>query len=437
MRNESDRDRVIRQGRQALKMLNTDQNFTWWLDVGDAILIGREEAMREAGTNRPEGGRYNRLFGAWLVREKLDFDKGDRKRLLDVMDNRLAIEEWRMKTLTLVERRKINHPSTVLRKWKAATKIGELRERRTQSNAANFLRRELDDAKAHNAELQAALDARDSSKLTAKQHFSALIELLQDEPQLALQDAVNGFCREVKRAWDVRRQAKKLLRETTAKEKKDEAGQKALSETLGEMGRNLRASGVNISFAGEAKAKTKTKTKTKTKKAKADGKPIKLVLKKHKTIGNAFVAYDYEISRSFDAFSKKQTWTLLQGTDPDEEKRRCIAQGIASKEEVIRLAEADYKKRVRLEDKPAPKTNEALAWKETRSSAVADTKGRRYIIALTIGDGPTFQGYTLGCEMPPGARPWVKLKDSIKTIDEAKRLAQDDYDKRPRYQGEP
>ena len=127
MRNESDRDRVIRQGRQALKMLNSDQNFTWWLDVGDAILIGREEAMREAGTNQPEGGRYNRLFGEWLVREKLDFDKGDRSRLLQVMDNRLAIEGWRM-TLPLVERRNLNHPSTVLRKWKASTKIDELKE---------------------------------------------------------------------------------------------------------------------------------------------------------------------------------------------------------------------------------------------------------------------------------------------------------------------
>ena len=263
MRNESDRDRVIRQGRQALKMLNSDQNFTWWLDVGDAILIGREEAMREAGTNQPEGGRYNRLFGEWLAREKLDFDKGDRSRLLQVMDNRLAIEGWRM-TLPLVERRNLNHPSTVLRKWKASTKIGELKEKRTQSDAANFLVRELDDAKAHNAELQAALDARDSSRLTAKQHFSALIELLQDEPQLALQDAVNGFCREVKRAWDVRRQAKKPLRAMTAKETEQEAGHKALSETLGEMGRNLRSRGINVSFKGEGKAKPK--------KAKADGK---------------------------------------------------------------------------------------------------------------------------------------------------------------------
>jgi hypothetical protein len=75
-------------------------------------------------------------------------------------------------------------------------------------------------------------------------------------------------------------------------------------------------------------------------------KPAKLVWKKHKTIVHAFVARDYEISRGSDLVSHKKTWTLLQGTDPDEGKRRCIAQSMASKEEVIRLAEADYKKRV-------------------------------------------------------------------------------------------
>ncbi len=72
----------------------------------------------------------------------------------------------------------------------------------------------------------------------------------------------------------------------------------------------------------------------------------KLVWKKHKTIGNAFVAQDYEISRVSDLVSHKKTWTLLQGSDPDEEKRRCLAQGKTSKEEVIRLAEADYKNRI-------------------------------------------------------------------------------------------
>jgi hypothetical protein len=44
------------------------------------------------------------MFGEWLEKEKLDFDKGDRSRLLDIMDRLPAIESWR-NTLTRIERR--------------------------------------------------------------------------------------------------------------------------------------------------------------------------------------------------------------------------------------------------------------------------------------------------------------------------------------------
>jgi hypothetical protein len=58
LRNESDRDRVIRNGRAALKRLQNDRNWTDWLAVGEAILIGREECKEACGlkdTNLPPG----------------------------------------------------------------------------------------------------------------------------------------------------------------------------------------------------------------------------------------------------------------------------------------------------------------------------------------------------------------------------------------------
>ena len=81
MRNESDRDRVIRNGRAALKRLRNDRSWTDWLAVGEAILIGREECKEACGlkdTNLPPGhwgSAYSRMFGKWLEKEKLDFDK--------------------------------------------------------------------------------------------------------------------------------------------------------------------------------------------------------------------------------------------------------------------------------------------------------------------------------------------------------------------------
>src|SRR5262249_30093029 len=50
-----------------------------------------------------------------------DMDKGDRAKLLQLMEERPAVEEWRA-TLTDWERRNFNNPTIVWRKWTAATR---------------------------------------------------------------------------------------------------------------------------------------------------------------------------------------------------------------------------------------------------------------------------------------------------------------------------
>ena len=131
MLGENERERVVRQGTEAWKRLKKDKNWEDWLKVGDALQIGREQAMREAGVNQPMGRGYNEIFGAWLVKNKLDdMDKGDRSRLFAAMDNRAAIEAWRQ-GLTLSERLRLNHPNA----WSCATgkplpKLDGVRRRR-------------------------------------------------------------------------------------------------------------------------------------------------------------------------------------------------------------------------------------------------------------------------------------------------------------------
>jgi hypothetical protein len=52
--------------------------------------------MSAAGTNKPEGSRYNKLFGTWLKNHGFDdIDESDRKRLFDVLEHRSEIEQWR------------------------------------------------------------------------------------------------------------------------------------------------------------------------------------------------------------------------------------------------------------------------------------------------------------------------------------------------------
>jgi len=120
---EDDRERVSRLGTEAWKRLKKTKDYNDWLKVGEALIVGREWAMNQAQTNKPEGKAYNMAFGEWMERYKIDdMDKGDRSRLFEVMAALPMIEEWR-RTLTLTERLKLNHPNAVLRKWKAAWEV--------------------------------------------------------------------------------------------------------------------------------------------------------------------------------------------------------------------------------------------------------------------------------------------------------------------------
>ena len=98
---EDERDRVSLLGSEAWKRLKKCKDYNDWLKVGEALLVGREWAMNQAQTNKPEGKGYNLCFSEYLQRYKLDdMDKGDRSRLFKMMDALPQIEIWR-RTLAL------------------------------------------------------------------------------------------------------------------------------------------------------------------------------------------------------------------------------------------------------------------------------------------------------------------------------------------------
>ncbi len=163
---EDDRDRVSRLGTEAWKRLKKTKDHNDWVKVGEALVVGREWAMNQAQTNKPEGKAYNMVFGEWLQRYKLDdMDKGDRSRLFKMMDALPLIEEWR-RTLTLTERLKLNHPNTIMRKFEAAYKIPDknnppgLRESVAALSEENMqLRAEIARLKDYIAELENSREA--------------------------------------------------------------------------------------------------------------------------------------------------------------------------------------------------------------------------------------------------------------------------------------
>jgi hypothetical protein len=144
---KSEHGAVIR-GREAWDRLKIDLTWEDWMLTGEALKVGRSECFNAAQTNSVDDKRYRIEFNGWLKANGFDdMDSAARTRLFQCMDHRTEIEEWRA-TLPLKDRLKLNHPQSVIRKWKAATS----KEKTAQPPAKAGLRDE-------NMRLQEALDA--------------------------------------------------------------------------------------------------------------------------------------------------------------------------------------------------------------------------------------------------------------------------------------
>jgi hypothetical protein len=112
---------IVRRGKEALDRKRRD--FDDWMLIAEAHQIGRAEAMQTAQTNRPTGRRYEKAMAEWLLANSFNvIDKCTRNHLFECLEHRADIEKWRAR-LTEPERFRFNHPTSVLRKWKAATVI--------------------------------------------------------------------------------------------------------------------------------------------------------------------------------------------------------------------------------------------------------------------------------------------------------------------------
>jgi hypothetical protein len=118
-------DEIDRRADEAWDNLTSDSDWLKWLSIGEAMDYARNTCMRETHSNRPAGRGYNEAFSRWLAKRKFSkMDSSDRARLLKVMEHKHEIEGWRT-TLTETERKRLNHPSTVWRKWQARTKVSD------------------------------------------------------------------------------------------------------------------------------------------------------------------------------------------------------------------------------------------------------------------------------------------------------------------------
>jgi acyl-homoserine lactone acylase PvdQ len=120
--------------------------------------------MQVANVNRPEGKGYGTAFNEWLRRYKVDdMDKSDRAKLLRLMEQRPAIEEWRG-TLTTSERLNLNNPTLAWRRWTADTRVKNPRPRTAGVSAMEHGR-----AQAMVQQLQARTEELEQELVSARQ----------------------------------------------------------------------------------------------------------------------------------------------------------------------------------------------------------------------------------------------------------------------------
>src|SRR4029077_3568183 len=148
--------------RKAWTQIKSAESKMWahWMVVGEGLYEGRRWAMQQAGTDKPEGKGYTLAYSEWLKRCRIeDMDASDRAKLLQIMEERPAIEEWRAGLPTNV-RRSLNNPTTVWRRWKKDTKV-EKPKKRGQGDAR--ARATVEEQQARIEELEEARPKPDAS----------------------------------------------------------------------------------------------------------------------------------------------------------------------------------------------------------------------------------------------------------------------------------
>ncbi|MGO8923927.1 MAG: hypothetical protein ACLQF4_13445 [Xanthobacteraceae bacterium] len=116
--------KVIRRGLDALAAINKAESFDGWKAIGAALAVGKRHALKVTGANAAWGRNYSREFSQWIKQHGFDaMAKSVRSVAIELHENAKAIEAWRA-TLPERQRRRLVHPLSNVRRWRAATAHG-------------------------------------------------------------------------------------------------------------------------------------------------------------------------------------------------------------------------------------------------------------------------------------------------------------------------
>jgi hypothetical protein len=109
---------AIEAGRQAWARINQATTFEAWKSVAIAIALGRQQALRQAGVNRPYGHKYAAAINQWLCDNGfVGMPYGLRTALCIVADNLTPIETW-LAEQPDQRRANLNNPQVIVRNFR-------------------------------------------------------------------------------------------------------------------------------------------------------------------------------------------------------------------------------------------------------------------------------------------------------------------------------
>lgn len=114
-------------GREAWKRVSEEQvrgkeragkEWADWLLIGAALLVGRQESLKNADAAQPKGKTYNQAFGNWLQHNGFEgIDKSDRAKLMQITEDWDRLTDW-YAALPETDRLRWHHPVTLWRRLK-------------------------------------------------------------------------------------------------------------------------------------------------------------------------------------------------------------------------------------------------------------------------------------------------------------------------------
>ena len=116
--------RTIRRGLDALAAINKAESFDGWLAIGAALAIGKRHALKVSGANQAWGRNYSREFSDWIKQHGFErMPAATRSVAVELHENAEAITAWR-DALPERQRKRLVHPLSVTRRWRASTAHG-------------------------------------------------------------------------------------------------------------------------------------------------------------------------------------------------------------------------------------------------------------------------------------------------------------------------